>query len=146
MTWQGFSGQLQTPRDLVGKLRRDLQRLRRNPRDADAAFDYFVTADSLVDWLWPGATGKQQREAARSSDPMKTVYHLASGAKHFRAEHKGHTSVSDVTERRGVFQAGAFDPGAFDVGGLVIDLSNGTESDVYKFAKEVQAWAEAAVT
>ena len=55
-------------------------------------------------------------------------------------------SVSDVTERAGAFQAGAFDPAYFDVGGLVIDLSAGTEIDAFAFAEQVQAWAEAAVT
>ena len=31
----------------------DLERMRGGPEDAYAAFDFFVTADHIVDWLLP---------------------------------------------------------------------------------------------
>lgn len=43
-------GSLQTARDLLGKLERDLARLNANPADIDAAYDCFVLAYDLLDW------------------------------------------------------------------------------------------------
>jgi hypothetical protein len=105
--WQGFSPQLQTSGDLLKKLHHDYGRMRKDPHDAYAAMDFFIAAEHLIDWHWPDHP--EPRKAERSQEPTATVSHLASGAKHFRAEGPRHTSVDDVRVRRGAFQAGAFD-------------------------------------
>jgi len=46
--------QLQTARDLLAKLGHDYERLRNSPNDAYVAFDFFVTAEHILDWLHPG--------------------------------------------------------------------------------------------
>ncbi len=44
---------LKTPADLREKLRRDLAKLLDAPLDADAAFNFFITAEHMLDWVYP---------------------------------------------------------------------------------------------
>jgi hypothetical protein len=95
----GFRGffELKTPQDLFGKLQHDYQRLAANPTDSYAAFDFFVTANCLVDWTWPSATRDQQRDNRRTETIPRICEHLADGAKHFLLT-SPHQGVAD-TER-----------------------------------------------
>lgn len=94
---------LTSPRDLLAKLSRELSRLRAAPNDIDHTFNFFVTAEHLLDWLHPGNTGKAQREAARNTEVLlQLVSHLASGAKHFDHLSPHHQAVADTGRRRSV--------------------------------------------
>ena len=42
---------LRSPVDLLDKMRRDFKRLRAAPKDTYAAFDFFVTASHMHEWL-----------------------------------------------------------------------------------------------
>jgi hypothetical protein len=96
--FEGF-GELQTPRDLVRKLQHDLARMESSPYDQFAAFDFFVTAEHIVDWEHP--TSKAKREAVRASNALlRVTSHVANGAKHFSATAKHHKSVSGVEKDR----------------------------------------------
>jgi hypothetical protein len=76
--------QLKTPVDLYYKLDRELQRLREAPDDPDIAFNFFVTAWHILDWLHPGREGEPQRKRLREGSPLlRLMSHLANGAKHF---------------------------------------------------------------
>src|SRR5262245_38256943 len=100
---------LKTPRDLLEKLRRDFRRIAESPTDQCAAFDFFVTAEHMVDWLYPGDGNCTKREQERGRNVLLQVCsHIASGSKHFQATAKHHTSVKDAT----VEQRGAW-PGTF---------------------------------
>jgi hypothetical protein len=89
--------QLRTPSDLREKLRRDLAKLKAEPLDADAAFNFFVTAEHMLDWVYPGKAGKDKRtEVRRSSALLQVCSHLANGAKHFEAKAQHHDSVSST--------------------------------------------------
>ena len=104
---------LETPQDLLRKLQRELDRLRASPDDQDVAFNFFVTAEQMPDWLYPGNTNKKTREAIRNSEHLlQVVSHLASSSKHFDKLSAHHKSV----ERSGAF--GAFFGGAFFGGGF----------------------------
>jgi hypothetical protein len=85
MPFKGFF-ELLTPQDLFAKLERDLIRVQSNPLDVDSAFDVFVTAYHLLDWLYPGYTNKHRR-AKIENDAMllQVASHLANGSKHFEA-------------------------------------------------------------
>ena len=90
MTKKGFFT-LTTAKDLFLKLEHDLAEVQRNPSDAYAAFNFFVTAEHLLDWLHPGNANKGTRKARRENEPLLAlVSHLANGAKHFdiRPHHK----------------------------------------------------------
>ena len=63
--------------------------------DEYAAFDFFVTAEHLVDWHIPN--DRQGQRALRESETiLQVVSHIANGVKHFRATAPQHTSVADV--------------------------------------------------
>lgn len=100
-SFHGFF-ELQTSQDLLEKLRRDFHKLREAPLDSDAAFNFFVTAEHMLDWIYPKRSGKKQRETERrSSILLKVISHLANGAKHFEVEASHHESVRE-TQRSGL--------------------------------------------
>ena len=134
--------QLRRPRDLVEKLVVDLERI----READvpsilaqyAAFDFFVTAEHLVDWLVN--TGKYigtLQSLSESYPDGLLVSHVANGFKHFRVSTDRHTTVKETRTAR-AFQNNAFQNTAFQTTPrLVIDLEDGTSEDVLEVASRV---------
>lgn len=99
--FKGFWPELQTPKDLLVKLESDYFRLESDPINTYAAFDFFVTAEHIIDWSF-----QEQAEKTRlrkDNTLLKIVSHLGNGAKHFIAER--HSSVAGLD-----FQEGAFDP------------------------------------
>jgi hypothetical protein len=88
---------LRNPADLREKLRRDLERLKAAPMSADAAFDFFVTALHMLDWIYPKREKDAERDAAeKKSTLLQVCSHLANGAKHFETEAKKHKSVTST--------------------------------------------------
>lgn len=110
-SFNGFA-ELRVPRDLVEKLEYDLERVLKSPQDQYAAFDFFVTAEHIVDWIHPDDRGA--REAVRSSSSLlRITSHLANGVKHFEARAAHHQSVVDVEKSRYV-EAGYVEEGYFE--------------------------------
>lgn len=108
-----------SPDWLVLKLERDLQRLQASPRDAETAFDFFVTAESLVDWLLPGRVNKHARRRLHESEPLlQIVSHIASEAKHYAAEAPHHSSVKATARTGGLFSSSLF-AGCLSAGRLI---------------------------
>ena len=108
-----FTGlfELRRPADLVSKLRHDLERMETSPLDQYAAFDFFVTAEHIVDWLHP--TDEPARRVLRSSRPLlRITSHLANGSKHFEASAKHHRSIAG-TEKFRYMEEGYVEPGYF---------------------------------
>lgn len=144
----GFAD-LRTARDLFRKLEHDRERMARNAMDTYAAFDFFVTAEHLLDWILPDANGASQRkvrEARRSAEPLLEITsHLASGAKHFRATAPHHRSVAHADVQEGGFDSASFSPdsfspAAFALSGLHIELADGTLEHAYSLADRVLAF------
>jgi hypothetical protein len=109
---QGAFG-LETPQDLLGKLRREFDKLRANPNDQDSAFNFFVTAEQMLDWLYPGNPNKNTREALRNAELLlQVVSHLASKSKHFDQLAAHHRSVG-ISGSVGPFFGGSFFGGGF---------------------------------
>ena len=52
---------LKTPADLLQKMARELARLRDDPDNVDHAFNFFVTAEHMLDWLFPGEEHRATR-------------------------------------------------------------------------------------
>lgn len=79
-------------RDLLEKLQWEFKQLTEAPNNKFATFNFFVTAEHLLDWIYPGRN-KTTREARRSSEPLlEVVSHLCNRAKHLRLG-AAHTSV-----------------------------------------------------
>jgi len=109
----GF-GRLRAPLDLLRKLRHDYSRIKGDPNVEYAAFDFFVTAEHILDWLLPGNAKRDERERLRASDPLLEItWDIASGAKHFVVEARGHESVSHTDVAPAVFDSEAFDHEGF---------------------------------
>jgi hypothetical protein len=95
----GFA-ELRTPCDLLRKLEHDLRRMAEDSGDTYAAFDFFITAEHLLDWQYPDPAGKATRKAARQAHLMLEITsHIASGAKHFVAIDPHHKSVSGIEKQ-----------------------------------------------
>lgn len=148
-SFKGFA-LLQKPADLVAKLAHDFERIRAAPDDAYAAFDFFVTAEHIVDWLFPDSPEINQSSARKkmreSSELLKITSHIANGAKHFQALAKQHDSVTDLKQESGGFDPSsfsprAFSPAAFKMHGLNVRLENGRVVHVLTLAEDVlQYW------
>jgi hypothetical protein len=150
MGWfKGFA-RIQAPRDLLKKLRRDRKRMEAHPDDEDAAFDFFVTADSMLDWVHPDTPGKREgktREAHRNRERiLQIAYHIASGAKHFEATADQHKSVRGIDRELSGFDPSSFSTDAFNVesfamSGLHVRLDDGSLEHVFSLADRlIEYW------
>src|SRR5690554_6328496 len=101
--FDGF-GELRMASDLVLKLQHDLERLKTSPHNQYAAFDFFVTAEHIVDWIYPDQTDSNNREKRKTvranSELLRITSHIANGAKHFEATDKRHQSVAGIEKSR----------------------------------------------
>jgi hypothetical protein len=101
--------QLNTAADLRAKLERDLDQLKSNPMSSDVAFNFFITAEHLLDWVYPKSVNKPTRtKERRNSVLLQVCSHLANGAKHFEVEDLHHDSVSSTDTAGGYFNASYF--------------------------------------
>lgn len=143
----GFFG-LRTPRDLVDKLEADFNRLRSCPAISSeaqyAAFDFFITAEHLPEWL-ALATGGDKAKLRGYADG-RLVSHIANGAKHFQVDPKRHNVVRQTQAHSGAFQRDAFQNNAFDVPRLVIEQADGRVEAVVDVATRVLEYWKRQVT
>ena len=108
---------LRTVHDLLRKLERDFEKLKEHPHDVDLAFNFFVTAEHLLDWQNPGRERSPQRAEARQEDVLLQITsHLASGAKHFKVEAEHHGSVKDADRSGGYWSKGYWTQGYWPPG------------------------------
>ena len=115
--------QLQTAHDLLAKLQHDHKRLQTDPNDPYVAFDLFVTAEHLLDWLYPGSSGRNQRTSERNSQTiLQVVSHLATGAKHMVSEAPHHTSVQHADVAPSTYGRAQYGTGTYGGSHLIIDL------------------------
>jgi hypothetical protein len=89
---------LMDPAALLAKLYHDFKRLQADegqPTMLYTAFDFFVTAHSLIDWLKNSTTGLTKTEVDKLRAPMivKICADVANGTKHFRRDKKPYTST-----------------------------------------------------
>lgn len=134
---------LRTPLDLFKKLEADFCRLQASdphtPEAHYAAFDFFVTAEHLPDWVKHHSGGSLASHRRYSDGAL--VSHVASGAKHFHVEDARHrkakgTSVAGSFHSSS-FSSASFSSSSFDLSRLVIHLENGESVDVLVLADRV---------
>ena len=136
---------LRTPRDLLDKLESDFARVEQADAASTeaqcAAFDFFVTALHMADWMSHSTGGSVASHGAYPDGAL--VYDVGCGAKHFRVRPEKHTTVSD-TGLAGAFDPAFFSPEYFDVAHLIIDLEDGTSVDALEVARRVlNHWRDA---
>ena len=133
---------LQTPLDLLSKARHDLDRLRADPVDSYAAFDFFVAIRHLPDWIHPSSESHRKALFAKHVE-LRIARHIADGSKHFEATHAQNIQVAGTSAEPAAFDSaafhrGAFDPDAFQFGGLVVEL-DGRDPDTAALGKRISA-------
>lgn len=131
---------LRTPHDLLDKLEFDYKRLTEASTESIqaqyAAFDFFVGAEHMPDWLKYTKGGSLNLYRDYPEGPI--VSHVASGAKHFQVTKPQHTSVKNTESNGGIFDPDIFDADIFDCdSSLVIELENGVKEDVIELANRV---------
>ncbi len=140
VTYTGFFS-LRTPRDLLAKMKYDYQRLSERPTDAYAAFDFFVTAYHMKDWVRKAATAEEKkliRETLDGSVLFDLCQRIANGAKHFTETDPTGKEVRETVERppavygRAVYGLSRYN----DAGGLEVRLTG-------KAARELGASVDA---
>lgn len=118
---EGFAN-LRTAGDLLEKLEHDFELLQEKPTDSYRAFNFFVTAEHILDWHHPGGRGSEgaaKRKAQRDrNELLKVVSHIASGAKHLVLDDRRHQSVTHVDQVTTPYGAGEY--GAEPYGGVSI--------------------------
>lgn len=114
---------LQNAKGLLTKLQYDLDRIKREPLNEYAAFDFFVTARHMPEWLYPGDNNAAKRKAlVQGHTLLQVCEHIGDGSKHFQATAERHKSVKDTSLKGAAFQPDAFQANAFQVGQLVAAL------------------------
>lgn len=125
---------LHTREDWLAHLERELQRFRASPNDRDAAISFFVKAESMLDWKFPGDANARDRNDVRDGEPLlHVVWDLASLAKHLEVR-PGHVSV-DASGMLGEFFDGQFFDGPF-FGELSIKLKGAAAT---QFGERIRA-------
>ena len=94
--------ELRDPRDLLNKARSDLARLRSNPMDTYAAFDFFITARHVPHWLHPNEPRLSENHFANHVE-LRVCRHLADGAKHFVVNDPRHHQVQATARQSGAW-------------------------------------------
>jgi hypothetical protein len=87
---------LQTPEDLFLKLHHDYRRLQANPADSYAAFDFFVTATHIPEWLERAKRPHTAPSSLRDQALLAICQHLGNGAKHFVVDRHDAAQHGDV--------------------------------------------------
>jgi hypothetical protein len=143
---------LLTPRDLLEKLKHDFKVLESDPDNTYSAFNFFITAEHIKDWIFPGRANKTKREDLdKSSLLLQVCSHVANGAKHFEVGAKHHQSVSDTVRFGSHFPktnspSNRFPKNKFPKGILKIELKGeaekqfGTRVGVVDLAKKILAY------
>ena len=117
---------LRTPVDLYAKLGRELGRMRMAPDDVDPAFNFFVTAEHLPDWIHPGddKDAKDKQNAMRRATPeLRVASHIANGAKHFGKLQKKHKSIAKLITSNALLSLHPIVPGMTEAA-LVVYLAD----------------------
>lgn len=133
---------LQTPEHLLAKAHRDYLRMCKNYLDTDAAFDFFVTARHVPDWLEADGRGAAASAFARHVQ-LRICRHIADGAKHFEATAKQHQQIEGTSVAFFADDESGLIEVKFGPDELVIGLSqNDPETGIYGKRIEIGRLAE----
>lgn len=107
--------ELKTFEDLYSKLKRDYLAFEQDQLNSDLAFNFFVTAWHLLEWVYPGDC-TAQKSARDSNIILQICEHLAVGAKHFNPTSRKHKSVKNSDISGGAWAKKAWAPGVWKKG------------------------------
>lgn len=131
--------ELRTPRHLLDKALHDLGRLRDNHLNAYAAFDFFVTARHIPDWVYPHDASKRDALFAQHVE-LRICRHLADGAKHFFLNNPRHRQVQGTARRHDPWGGFWLSPWGLPRGAdeLMVELDH-SDADTLALGREIRA-------
>ncbi len=121
--------------DYWKKLNFDFSKLRVNDNDTYLAFNFFVTAYHMIDWIFE-AKHHEERSDLNNEPIMKICNHIVSGIKHFVPGSKRHNSVVEIEKERYV-EDGYAEEGYFE-DPILIYLDEKFESEFGKSIKVIE--------
>ena len=141
-------GSLKTPKELFEKVEHDRKRLEADPADEYAAFDFFVTAYHMLEWVHPNHARKDSLQAGKrkliadKERLLRIAAELANGVKHF--EQFSYAGIADVETAggywpRGYWPAGYWPPGFWKEPRLIIKLTT-TEASFSVALRQSSRW------
>jgi hypothetical protein len=102
MPMEGFFEMI-TPAHLLQKLEREYEAWRQEPLNTDRAWNFFITAEHLPDWLVrtdsQSLGGLKITTFKRQTPLLRICSHLANDGKHFRPSTTQHTSVASTRQQ-----------------------------------------------
>lgn len=129
---EGFPG-LHTPEDLLVKLKHDYSLLAEDRNDPYKAYNFFVTAEHIPDWI-------SNKPLKRTNPYLRVCSHIATGAKHFINTDKNKNSVDsysiDVYAKDGYVESGYYEIY------LMVELSDKEEKELGIEAIEISDLAK----
>jgi hypothetical protein len=103
MTPQGVFNLL-TPKDLLGKLSHDMERLEADWLSQYAAFDFFITAHHLHEWLRKSRRSREGRRYEKLGGGLQRICEqIANGSKHFLPKPEQNPDVAETRLHEGPF-------------------------------------------
>jgi hypothetical protein len=126
MPMEGFF-EMTTSAHLLQKLEREYEAWKQEPLNPDRAWNFFVTAEHLPDWLARTGSlslgGLKITTFKQHTPLLRICSHLANGGKHFRPSPKQHTSVASTRHQGGWVPLGWVPPGWVPLPALIVDLT-----------------------
>jgi len=101
--------QLKDASDLFKKLEWEYRNLRDHPGNQYHAFNFFVTAEHMADWMNESGIDIDKKDFTL----LKLCSHIANSGKHFVAKAERHKSVKSAMHD-GIFEPGVFEVGVFE--------------------------------
>jgi len=81
---------LKTPQGLMKKAEHDFVRFSTNPRDVYAAFDFFVTAQNVPEWIYPPDRNKTKlKKIFKDRIHLRVCRHVGNSVKHLELRQGG---------------------------------------------------------
>jgi hypothetical protein len=132
---------LQSLEHLLRKLEREYDRWKADPLNVDLAWNFFVTAEHLPDWIYNQdfrTGGKERPDLLDGETPYivkkklappatRICWHLANGAKHFHLNDQNLTSVAGTRQQGGWVKPGWVSEGWVQFPALIVDRSPGEQ-------------------
>jgi hypothetical protein len=117
--------ELKSVSDYWKKLLFDYTELKKRDNDTYIAFNFFVTAYHLLDWVFEGNYSDERTEL--NKEPiLKICSHIANGIKHF--EPKRHNSVKKI-KKKGLYEEGFYEEGFYE-NPIIIYIDDDFISDI----------------
>ena len=113
---------LRTPDDLLRKLKHDFERVSRDPEDQYAAFDFFVTAHHLPEWMFPNDE-KRANDYRRGTPLLRLVRELGDVAKHYELTKRPATHAEVTSHIVSRYGLGPIGVGHYSAGCLLVHLT-----------------------